>query len=189
MTAPDNCQEITSRLLRGYQFSESDRDSRDWAALYTTLKTNFTWFQIHLGYFGFSLQSDEDVFFLEKEGKVLSSEEKQTVVVLYLLADLWMEKGKTYGDLFELHIPWRDLDWFRDGYGREYLAQVGLEATDGISKIEDLWQRLSNKGLVAYYPTTSTITLRRPAERLLNMARRIHNQLTAQETPYETGIE
>jgi hypothetical protein len=185
---PDRTQEIAGRLLSGYQFSPSDRDERDFAELYAILEQRFDWFQTHLALFGFTLNRDEGVIFLEKEGKTLNKEEQQTIVVLYLLADLWLEKGKAFGDLFELRVGWRALDWFRDGYGKEYLAQVSITAEDGLQTIEELWGRLARKGIVAQDDITGHITLRRPAERLLNMARTIHTQLQKTERSVEQGL-
>ena len=127
---------------------------------------------------GFTLSRDHSVIFLEKESKHLSQEEKQTMVVLFLLTDLWLEKGKSFGDLFQLSVPWSELDWFRDGYGREYLGQVGIESGDD-GALEHLFRRLSNKGLLEYSAESRTLTLRRPAERLINMARRLHRQIQA----------
>lgn len=186
--SPDRTQEIAGRLLSGYQFSPSDRDERDFAEMYAILEQRFDWFQTHLALFGFTLNRDEGVIFLEKEGKTLNKEEQQTIVVLYLLADLWLEKGKAFGDLFELRVDWRQLDWFRDGYGREYLAQVSITAEDGLQTIEELWGRLARKGIVAQDDTTGHITLRQPAERLLNMARTIHTQLQKTERSLEQGL-
>lgn len=78
-------------------------------------------------------------------------------------------------------MNWRELDWFRDGYGKEYLAQVGIMAEDGLQTIEELWGRLARKGIVSQDALTGYITLRQPAERLLNMARTIHTQLQKTE--------
>jgi len=172
-------QEICQRLLRGYQFSDSDLYSPGDDELYTILDGHFEQFRGVLAAVGFSLERDDGVMFLQKDDKALSNEEKQSIVVLYLLADLWMESGKPYSDLFSLTVAWHELDWFRDGYGREYLAQTGIEDND-LSAIEDLLRRLARKGLVDYRAETSTVTLRKPAERVLNMARRIHNQMKAQ---------
>lgn len=185
---PDRTHHIAGRLLSGYQFSSSDRDEREFAELYAILEQHFDWFKIHLGLFGFTLNRDEGVIFLEKEGKTLNKEEQQSIVVLYLLADLWLEKGKAFGDLFDLRVDWRELDWFRDGYGREYLAQVSITAEDGLQTIEELWGRLARKGTVAQDAVTGHITLRQPAERLLNMARTIHNQIQKTEGRIEQGL-
>lgn len=167
-------QDICQKLLRGYQFSDSDLEDLDMAPLYNALDTHFQEFQDILEAIGFSLVRDGDVIFLQKEEKTLSNEEKQSIVVLYLFVDLWTEKGKPYGDLYQFPVPWRDLDWFRDGYGREYLAQVGIENGD-ITAIEDLFRRLARKGLVEYHQDTSTVTFRNPTKRLINMAQRIHH--------------
>lgn len=120
------------------------------------------------------------MIFLEKADKALSNEEKQTIVVLYLLADLWVENRKTYQDLFTIKIPWKTIDWFREGYGKEYLIQVGIESQD-FATIENLWSKLARKGLVNIDSQSSMITLRKPAERLLNQARRIHQQMKAKK--------
>ncbi len=130
---------------------------------------------------GFTLLKDDDVIFLEKENKVLNNEEKQTIVILFLLTDLWMEKGKAYNDLFVLYNPWTELDWFRDGYGKEYLHQVGLEEND-LAIIEDIFKKLERKGIVSYRVDTQTILLRRPAERIINLARKIYNQMKAKDS-------
>jgi hypothetical protein len=174
---PPRSQDICQRLLRGYQFSLSDsEDSDNLEGLYAILDAHFAWFQRHLAAIGLSLVRDGDVIFLEDEQKELSNEEKQTVVVLFLLVDLWLERGKAYGQLFDIPVSWADLDWLRDGYGREYLAQVGIEDLD---QIESLFGRLERKGLVDYRRETRTIRLRKPAERLITIARRIHQQMRA----------
>ena len=162
------------------QFSESDAFSAENSDLYETLYKNFNWFQNHLAAIGFSLQRDDGVIFLEKADKALSNEEKQTIVVLYLLADLWLEGGKAYYDLFTIKIPWKTVDWFREGYGREYLIQVGIENQD-LATIENLWSKLARKGLVEIDSQSGMITLRKPAERLLNLARRIQQHMKAKE--------
>lgn len=168
--------------MSGYQFSESDLYDPATEELYTTLEQNFDQFQHYLEVVGFTLVRDDGVILLEKGDKVLSGEEKQTIVVLFLLVDLWLEKGKSYNDLFQLSIPWAELDWFRDGYGKEYLAQVGIGANDDMA-IEDLFnKRLHRKGLVNYNIDARTVTLRKPAERLYNMARKIHQQMKPKET-------
>lgn len=180
MAAPAYSQEICRKLLSGYQFSESDLFESSSEALYITLDQQFDQFQHYLEVVGFSLIRDDGVILLEKVDKVLSNEEKQAIVVLFLLADLWLEKGKSFNDLFQLSIPWIELDWFRDGYGKEYLAQVGIGAKDDLA-IEDLFKRLQRKGIVNYNSDTRTVTLRKPAERLYNMARKIHQQLKPKE--------
>ncbi|MGE0083542.1 MAG: hypothetical protein AB7S75_03895 [Desulfococcaceae bacterium] len=116
---------------------------------------------------------------MEKNDKSMSSEEKQTVVVLFLLTDLWMEKGRTFSDLFQLRISLTDQDWFRDGYGKEYLLQVDIK---NISDIEDLFKKISRKGLADYFAESQTLTLRKPAERIINMARQIHLQIKKKES-------
>jgi hypothetical protein len=179
---PAETQRIIQILLRGYQFSDSDLMRPDYDRWYTILDRHFDWFQEHLALSGFSLVREKQVIFLEKENKVLSQEEKQAVVVLFLLTDLWLEKGKTYGDLFQASVAWGELDWFRDGYGREYLAQVGIEDGNDAA-IEQLFRRLAGKGLMEINPEARTLTLRRPAERLINLARRIHQQINRQDTP------
>ncbi len=75
-------------------------------------------------------------------------------------------------------IRWADLSWLRDGYGREYLAQAGLQDLDAI---EDLCRRIARKGLVTYDAETRTLTLRDPAARILTMARRLHQRLRSAE--------
>lgn len=178
---PANTREIIQILLRGYQFSDTDLCKQGYDHLYNILDRHFEWFREHLALSGFALAREKQVIFLEKENKLLSQEEKQAVVVLFLLTDLWLEKGKSYGDLFQLNIPWTDLDWFRDGYGREYLSQVGIES-DSDNALEQLFKRLANKGFLEYNADSRTLTLRSPSERLINMARRLHQQINANET-------
>jgi hypothetical protein len=175
---PPRSAEICQRLLRGYQFSPSDQSSDDLAPLYAILDERFAWFQAHLAASGFALARDGEVILLEKEQKDLTNEERQAVVALFLLGDLWLEQGGGYQDLFSMPVRWADLDWQRDGYGREYLAQVGLQDVD---MLEDLWRRLARKGLVTYDAETRTLTLRDPAARIMTMARRIHQRLRAAE--------
>lgn len=178
----DNTPKETARiiqiLLRGYQFSDADLFKPDYDRWYNILDQHFNWFREHLGLSGFELSRDHSVIFIEKENKLLSQEEKQAVVVLFLLTDLWLEKGKSFGDLFQLSVPWSELDWFRDGYGREYLGQVGIESGDD-GALEQLFRRLSNKGFLEYSAVSRTLTLRRPAERLINMAQRLYRQIQA----------
>jgi hypothetical protein len=176
--APPRSAEICQRLLRGYQFSPSDHSSDDLGPLYTVLDERFAWFQEQMGTMGFSLVHDGEVMLLEKEQKELTNEERQAVVALFLLGDLWLEQGGNYQDLFSMPIRWADLGWLRDGYGREYLAQSGLQDLDAI---EELWRRIARKGLVAYDAETRTLTLRDPAARILTMARRLHQRLRAAE--------
>lgn len=178
--APEETQKIIQILLRGYQFSDSDLFRPDFDRWYNILDRHFDWFRDHLALSGFSLAREKQVIFLEKENKVLSQEEKQTVVVLFLLTDLWLEKGKRYGDLFQSSIAWSELDWFRDGYGREYLSQVGIESSSDAA-LEQLFRRLANKGVLEYNADARTLILRRPAERLINLARRMHQQITRDE--------
>ena len=156
--------------------SDADLFKPGYDRWYNILDRHFDWFREHLGLSGFRLSRDRSVIFLEKKNKLLSQEEKQAVVVLFLLTDLWLERGKSFVDLFQLSVPWLELDWFRDGYGREYLGQVGIETGDD-SAIEQLFRRLSNKGFLEYSTESRTLTLRRPAERLINMARRLHSQM------------
>jgi hypothetical protein len=177
---PEETQRIIQTLLRGYQFSDSDLMRPDYERWYAALDRHFDWFRDHLALSGFSLMRDRQVIFLEKENKVLSQEEKQAVVALFLLTDLWLEKGKTYGDLFQASVAWTELDWFRDGYGREYLSQVGIEDGNDAA-LEQLFRRLAGKGFLEINLEARTLTLRRPAERLINLARRIHQQLDRQE--------
>lgn len=177
---PEETQKIIQILLRGYQFSDSDLFRPDFDRWYNILDRHFDWFRDHLALSGFSLAREKQVIFLEKENKVLSQEEKQTVVVLFLLTDLWLEKGKRYGDLFQSSIAWSELDWFRDGYGREYLSQVGIESSSDAA-LEQLFRRLANKGVLEYNADARTLILRRPAERLINLARRMHQQITRDE--------
>lgn len=173
---PEETARIIQILLRGYQFSDTDLFKPSYDRWYNILDRHFDWFSEHLKLSGFTLSRDHSVIFLEKENKVLSQEEKQAVVVLFLLTDLWLERGKSFGDLFQLSVPWSELDWFRDGYGREYLGQVGIESGDD-STLEQLFRRLSNKGFLDYSEDSRSLTLRRPAERLINMARRLHRQI------------
>ena len=175
---PEETSKIIQILLRGYQFSDADLFKPGYDRWYNILDRHFDWFREHLRLSGFTLSRDHSVIFLEKENKLLSQEEKQAVVVLFLLTDLWLEKGKSFGDLFQLSIPWTELDWFRDGYGHEYLGQVGIETGDD-SALEQLFRRLSNKGFLDYNAESRTLTLRRPAERLINMARRLYLQIQA----------
>ena len=175
---PPRSAEICQRLLRGYQFSPSDQASDDLGPLATILDERFAWFQEQLASMGFNLVRDGEVVLLEKEQKELTTEERQTVVALFLLSDLWLEQGGSYQDLFSMPIPWADLSWLRDGYGREYLTQAGLLNLDAI---EDLWKRIARKGLVRSSTETRTITLRAPAARILTMARQLHQRLRAAE--------
>ncbi len=177
---PQETQKIIQSLLRGYQFSDSDLLRQGHDRLYAILDQRFDWFREHLALSGFTLCRENQVIFLEKENKILSQEEKQSVVVLFLLTDLWLEKGKSYADLFQLSIPWSELDWFRDGYGKEYLSQVGIDS-DNDGALEQLFKRLANKGFLEYNDEARCLTLRRPAERLINMARRLHQQIKARE--------
>ncbi|WP_129630829.1 condensin complex protein MksE [Candidatus Oscillochloris fontis] len=176
--APPRSAEIFQRLLRGYQFSASDHASDDLGPLYTVLDDRFIWFQDHLAAMGFSLVRDSEVILLEKEQKEITNEERQIVVAIFLLSDLWLEQGGSYQDLFTMPIRWADLNWLRDGYGREYLAQVSLQDLDSL---EDLWRRMVRKGFVTYNNETRTLTLRDPAARILTMARRIHQSLRSTE--------
>lgn len=176
---PEDTQKIIQILLRGYQFSDSDLFKEGYDRWYNILDQHFDWFREHLALSGFSLVREKQVIFLEKENKLLSQEEKQTVAALFLLTDLWLEKGKSYGDLFQLSIPWTELDWFRDGYGKEYLSQVGIEGEND-SALEQLFKRLAHKGFLEYNDDSRSLTLRRPSERLINMARRLHQQINTE---------
>jgi hypothetical protein len=178
---PEETPRIIQILLRGYQFSDSDLLRPDYDRWYTILDRHYDWFRDHLALSGFSLARERQVIFLEKENKLLSQEEKQSVVVLFLLTDLWLEKGKSYGDLFQASVAWGELDWFRDGYGREYLNQVGIEDGNDAA-LEQLFRRLAGKGLMEINMDARTLTLRRPAERLINLARRMHQQITQDDT-------
>lgn len=178
--APADTQKIIQILLRGYQFSDSDLLKPGFDRWYATLDRHFDWFREHLALSGFMLSREKQVILLEKD-KALSQEEKQAVVALFVLTDLWLEKGKSFGDLFQLSISWSELDWFRDGYGKEYLDQVGIESGNDAA-LEQLFRRLGNKGFLSYNDDVRTLTLRRPAERLINMARRVHQQINAAET-------
>lgn len=184
---PEDTHKIIQILLRGYQFSDSDLYKHGHDRLYTILDRHFAWFQAHLALSGFSLVREKQVIFLEKENKALSQEERQAIVVLFLLTDLWLEKGKSYADLFQLNVPWTELDWFRDGYGKEYLSQVGIDS-DNDSTLELLFKRLANKGFLDYHTDSRTMTLRRPSERLINMARQLHQQIHADETTDTTDM-
>jgi len=174
--SPEETEKIIQTLLRGYQFSDSDLYKQGYDRFYSILDRDFEWFRTHLAFSGFTLEREKDVIFLEKGTKALSQEEKQTVVVLFLLTDLWLEKGKSYADLFQMNIPWTELDWFRDGYGREYLSQVGIERGNE-NALESLFRRLANKGFLEYNGEARTLTLRNPSERLINMARQLHQQI------------
>ena len=184
---PEETRKIIQILLRGYQFSDSDLFKHGYDHCYNILDRHFDWFRDHLALSGFTLAREKQVIFLEKENKLLSQEEKQSVVALFLLTDLWLEKGKRYADLFQLNIPWSELDWFRDGYGKEYLSQVGIEGNDD-STLEQLFKRLANKGFLEIDTDARTLTLRRPAERLINMARRMHQQIQSDATPETEDI-
>jgi hypothetical protein len=173
---PEETQRIVQTLLRGYQFSDADLFKAGFERWYTILEQHFEWFRDHLALSGFALTREQQVIFLEKENKLLSQEEKQAVVTLFLLTDLWLEKGKRYADLFQVSVPWAELDWFRDGYGREYLSQVGIDDGDD-GALEQLFRRLANKGFMEIDIEARTLTLRRPAERVINMARRLHQQI------------
>lgn len=175
---PPKSADICQRLLRGYQFSPSDQAIDDLGDLYTLLDEHFAWFQAHLAASGFTLVRDGGIILLEREQKELTSEEKQAVAVLFLLGDLWFEQGGSYQDLFSMPIAWANLDWFRDGYSREYLIQVDIGASDDIERV---WRTLGRKGLVIYRQETRTVTLREPAARIFNLARRIHQRLRAGE--------
>ncbi len=175
---PPKSAEICQRLLRGYQFSPSDQAIDDLGDLYTQLDEQFAWFQAHLAASGFTLVRDGGIILLERDQKDLTSEEKQAVVVLFLLGDLWFEKGGSYQDLFSMPVTWAELDWFRDGYSREYLIQVDIGEVDDIERV---WRTLSRKGLATYRPETRTVTLREPAARIFTLARRIHQRLRAGE--------
>jgi hypothetical protein len=177
---PQDTQKIIQILLRGYQFSDSDLFKPEYDRWYNIVDRHFDWFRDHLALSGFALEREKQVIFLENKNKLLSQEEKQAVVALFLLADLWLEKGKNFADLFQLNVPWTELDWFRDGYGKEYLNQVGIEA-DGDGALEQLFKRLANKGFLEYHDEARTLTLRRPCERLIDMARRLHQQIKAEE--------
>lgn len=177
---PPRSQDICQRLLRGYQFSSSDLQRPETAELYTVVNEQFAWFQSHLAAVGFTLQRDDGIILLQKDGKELSGEEQQTIVVLYLLADLWLEAGKSYRDLFQMPVAWTELDWFRDGYGKEYLAQVGIAAGDH-DAIEEVLRKIARKGLVYYTVDTRMVMLRKPAERLYTLARAVHQHLHATE--------
>ena len=173
---PKDTQKIIQVLLRGYQFSDTDLYKEGYDQWYNTLDRHFNWFREHLALSGFSLVREKQVIFLEKENKLLSQEEKQALVALFLLTDLWMEKGKRYGDLFQLNIPWTELEWFADGYGKEYLSQVGIESGNE-NALEQLFKRLAHKGFLEYNDDSRSLTLRQPSERLINMARRLHQQI------------
>lgn len=178
---PEETDKIIQLLLRGYQFSDSDRYRHRYDHWYGILDGEFDWFRDHLALSGFVLAREKDVIFLEKPNKSLSQEEKQAVVALFLLADLWLEKGKSYADLYQMNIPWSELDWFRDGYGREYLSQVSIERGNEAA-LESLFKRLANKGFLEYNPDVRTLTLRNPSERLINMARQLYQQINPNES-------
>jgi hypothetical protein len=177
---PSGTQAICRRLFNGYQYSKSDLDAKGLNQEYATLRSRFDWFRDHLALSGFSLVNEDGVIFLINTSKSLSKEEKQTIVALFLLADLYLELGHTFSDLFVNMIQWRDLNWFRDGYGRDYLSQVGFEEAD-LTELEKLFKKISNKGLVKINHASEGITLRQPAERIVHMARTLHKQLNDQK--------
>jgi hypothetical protein len=170
---PPHSAEVFQRLLRGYQFSRSDRDIEEIAELYHSVDENFEWFQWSMSAAGLRLVRDEYVILLEYEQKELTSDEKQTMVAVFLLGDLWFEHGGIYRDLFSMPIRWLDLGWMRDGYGRDYLLQVGVKDIDDL---EDVWRRAERKGILHYNRDTSTLTLREPAARIFNLAQAIHRR-------------
>ena len=169
---PADSAEICQRLLRGYQFSSTDLENEELASYYLVLEQYFEWFHRHMLATGFQLIQDDGVILLEKEEKALTEEEKQTIVVLFLLVDLWLDQGQSLGDLFTHPVSIDQLPWFRDGYGRDYLAQVKIME---IQAIEDLFHnKLSRRGLVTYHPHNRMIFLRKPASRLLTLAHSIY---------------
>lgn len=146
--------------------------------MYEILNEQFAWFRAYFEAQGLRLLRDRSVILLEKEDtRELSKEERQAVVALFLLVDLWLEQQQSYSDLFALPIRWRDLAWFRDGYGREYLEQAGITEFDDL---EGVWKRLDTRGLVTYRSDTMTVTLREPANRIIALARHVHHTLRAQ---------
>lgn len=148
--------------------------------MYDILNEHFGWFRAYFEAQGLRLlrDGDESVILLEKDDtRVLSKEERQALVALFLLADLWLEQQHSYRDLFTLPVPWRRLAWFRDGYGREYLEQVEITEID---ELESVWKRLDARGIVTYRPDTMTVTLREPANRIITLARHIHHTVRAQ---------
>ncbi len=93
---------------------------------------------------GFTLIRDDGVIFLEKEEKDLSKEEMQTIVILFLLVDLWMEKGKAYSDLFQVAVPWPELDWF-------YLLPITLATFGLLGKMRTLLTTPEKKSALALF--------------------------------------
>ena len=72
-------------------------------------------------------------------------------------------------------------------------AIAAHEAADAVhegddSTLEQLFKRLANKGLLEIDTDARTLTLRRPAERLINMARRMHQQIQSDATPETEDI-
>lgn len=166
-TIPARSTDIIQRLMRGYQFSPSDRTDAKLAPLYHTLKEHYAFFERHFAIAGMVLCNDDGVILLENDEKELSTEEKQSVVVLWLFVDLSLERGDTWSNLVTRAISWRDLPWFQAGYGELYLSQVNIADLDDIANV---WSSMQRKGLVAYRSGSDTVSLRAPAERIINKA-------------------
>lgn len=170
---PDFATEIIKRLYSGYQYSPSDADHREYAPHYQSLTTHRDYFVRYLAVADMQLSEEDGVFFIEKRSGDLTKEERQTIVVIYLFVDLFLEQGRTPGDMYTQLCNWEKLEWFRDGYGYEYLKQVGITTLDDI---HDLWQSLIRRGIVDYNEERRLVTLRRPAERIVQMALRFRQQ-------------
>jgi hypothetical protein len=179
--APPHSTTIIKRLLSGYQFSASDQHHAELAGAYAALCKSATYFTHYFALADMHLCDDEGVFFIEKPSSELSEDEKQTIVIIYLLVDLTLEQGRSPAELYNSPIGWEKLDWFRDGYGYEYLTQVKISDLDDI---HEQWKSMKRRGIVEYHPDSRVVTLRRPAERIVNMARTFYLQQT-REAPHE----
>ncbi len=164
---PAHSTAIIQRLMRGYQFSPSDRTDTALAPLYHSLTSAYAFFERHFATAGMVLCNDDGVILLENDEKELSNEEKMSVVVLWLFVDLSLERGDTWSNLINRPVSWRDLPWLQTGYGEMYLSQVKITDLDHIA---DVWVSLQRKGLVTYRSENNTVTLRAPAERIINKA-------------------
>jgi hypothetical protein len=58
---------------------------------------------------------------------------------------------------------------------------VGIERGNEAT-LESLFRRLASKGFLEYNPDARTLTLRNPCERLINMARQLHQQTYSDES-------
>lgn len=178
---PEHSKEILQLLMRGYQFSRSDRSHAKQAPLYHVLTTRFDFFDRECTVWGYALVNDDGVIFIEDDERELSNEEKQTVVVLWLYVDLALEQGISWADLTRRPIAWRDFAWFQEGYGADYLTSVKITSLDDINA---LWTNMERKGLLVYRKDSQTVTLRDPAERIINKAIDIHKHFRQQEVSH-----